>query len=180
MRKVTVILMLSWFLALFTQAGTNEIGYSYFVNETFTGATAWPNAWSDAQLNTGSSINFNTSGQVTLSGSGSGDRGGRILFPSSNTATTVYVDFDFFIANATVGKQNALGITLTDALNNNILSVYLCGNDAKFHYWNIEKDSVTFTQQTMLDYFNRASTDLNVTNTRNVGSRLDLAFQTGV
>ena len=153
---------------------------SYFCEQYFTNSVAYPTNWADATSligsnNAGVSWTSPASNQINVAGSGSGTRGRSISFPTSGTESMVYVDFDFFVTASMIGSRNALGILLHDNSGNNILSLYSCGSDAKWHYWNIEKDSTTFAGGS----FNRASTSVTVTNTRNFGSQLDFAYATG-
>ncbi|MFA5046098.1 MAG: T9SS type A sorting domain-containing protein [Paludibacter sp.] len=179
MKKITRLLAL--FIALFCTSVMYAAQVpSYIVNETFTGATAYPTGWADATTLVGSNnagVNWTTpvADQLSLIASGSGTRGRSISFPTSGAGTTVYIDFDWFITSSMIGNRNALALILHDNVGVNIFSLYVCGSDAKFHYWNIEKDSTSFIGNS----FNRASTSTTITDSRNLGSQLNFGYSTG-
>lgn len=181
MKKITLLLAgIFILLSSGLRAGSAATIPSYFVEQYFTGAVAYPSGWADATTlvgsnNAGVSWSSPAANQLNVAGSGAGTRGRSISFPTSGTETTVYVDIDFFVTSAMIGTRNALGIILHDNAGANILSLYSCGSDAKWHYWNIEKDSSTFVTSS----FNRASTSVTVTNTRNAASALTLGYATG-
>jgi hypothetical protein len=182
MKKITFLLIFSLlgFFGVLNAAG-NESVPEYIVNETFTGATAYPSGWADATTliganNAGVSWTTPAADQLNVAGSGTGTRGRTIGFPTSGSESKVYVDMNFFVTSSTIGNRNALGIILHDNAGSNILSLYACGNAGKWYYWNNEKDSVTFTGSS----FTRAGADNTITNTRNSGSIIELGYATGV
>lgn len=182
MKKLTFFLILSifGFVGALNAAG-NESVPEYIVNETFTGATAYPSGWADATTligtnNAGVSWSTPAADQLNVAGSGTGTRGRTIGFPTSGSESKVYLDMNFFVTSSTIGNRNALGIILHDNAGSNILSLYACGNAGKWYYWNNEKDSVTFTGNS----FTRAGADNTITNTRNIGSIIELGYATGV
>ena len=175
MRKITRLLAL--FVALFLvgiatsfakQQATSVLVPSYIVNETFTGAIAYPTGWAVATTLVGAnngtvSWTVPATDQFNVAGAGTGTRGISMSFPTSGTEPTVYVDFDWLNTTATLGMRNAVGLILHDNAGNNILSLYACGSDAKFHYWNQDLDSAAFIGNS----FNRASA-LTVDNTNSM------------
>lgn len=107
-------------------AQTRHFFPNYFINQTFDGVEAMPAGWSFGSGATayigraGASASFGSPAQgfVTISGSGSGARGGELRFPSTATSqfkdSTVWVvEFDW-TANAVGlnGMQAATGVTL--------------------------------------------------------------------
>lgn len=185
MKKTTFFIFLSLFCFMsVVNAKQNELIPQYIVNEAFTGATAYPDGWADATAIFASNnavISWTSPGadQLNLAATGSGTRGRSIVFPTSGTETKVFVDMDFMVTSAALGNKNAFGLALHDNAGLNILSLYACGNDAKWHYWNIESDSITFLND-QWGTFNRAGADLAIVNGRNVGSTIELAYATNV
>ena len=184
MRKITLLLATFIFCFLYTghvNAASKTSIPNYFVEQYFTGSVAYPSGWADATSLVGSnnatvSWTSPASNQLSMAGSGSGTRGRSISFPTSGTETTVYVDFDMFITSSFVAHKNAFAMLLHDNAGNNILSLYACGNDGKFHYWNTQKDSIAFIGGS----FNRAGNDVTICNNRNAGSQIDIPYATGV
>ena len=185
MKKTTFFISLCLFCFMsVANAKQTETVPQYIVNEMFTGATAYPDGWADA---TGSfptnnaTISWTSPGadQLNLAASGSGTRGRTIAFPTSGAETKVFLDMNFMVTSAVLGNKNAFGIVLHDNAGLNILSLYACGDDAKWHYWNIESDSTTFLNDTW-GTFNRAGADLAIVNGRNAGSTIELAYATNV
>lgn len=163
---VTAIMSLGTALA---QTGT--FFPNYFINQTFDGVEAMPAGWSFGSGNSaymgraGASATFGSPAQgfVTISGSGSGARGGELRFPSTTTSqfkdSTVWViEFDW-TANAIGlnGWQAATAVTLLGPnsvnLNNNttfwaasIFEFYVYSATGKIHFTNLDpigKDSAT-------------------------------------
>ncbi|MDD4970380.1 MAG: T9SS type A sorting domain-containing protein [Paludibacter sp.] len=187
MKKITLLLIatvaLCW--ANSASAGSNTLVPTYFVNESFTGATTYPTGWSvGTALYAGSgAISWTSpaSDQLSSSGSGTGNRGYTINFPGSGTETTVYLNFDWFITAQSIGQRNATGLLLhgsgaTTTDPQNIICLYNCGSGGFFYLNNLQKDSTTFLTG---GNFNRA-TNISIagTSTRNSGCNTNLALAT--
>jgi hypothetical protein len=151
------------------QAGT--FYPNYFINQSFDGVEAMPAGWSFGSGNTaymgraGASASFGSPAQgfVTISGSGSGARGGELRFPSTATSqfkdSTVWVVEFEWTANAVAlnGIHAATAVTLlgpnsVNLANNttfwaaSIFEFYVFNSTGRIHYSNLDpigKDSVT-------------------------------------
>ncbi|MFT3753253.1 MAG: hypothetical protein QM800_10395 [Paludibacter sp.] len=140
--KKTFTLLIGVVLAAFMSLGSafaqpGTFFPNYFINQTFNGVEAMPTGWSFGSGNSaymgrgGSGASFGSPAQgfVTISGSGSGARGGELRFPSTTTSafkdSTVWVvEFDW-TAN-TVGMNGMQGATAVTLLGPN--SVNLANN----------------------------------------------------
>jgi len=152
-------------------AKTSSFFPNYFINQNFDGVEAWPAGWSLGTGTTaymgraGTTASFGSPAQgfVTISGSGSGARGGELRFPSTATSqfrdSTVWVIEFEWTANAVGlnGMSAATAVTLLGpnsvSLNNNtnfwaasIFEFYVYNATGKIHYSNLDpigRDSVT-------------------------------------
>jgi len=157
---------------------------NYFVNESFTGAAAYPTGWSagTALYAANAGVTWTApADQLNVAGSGSGNRGLTINYPTSGTETSVYVSFDWIINSQTVAQKNAIGLTLhgsaaTTTDPKNILGLYNCGSGGFFYCWNLEKDSATFT--TGGGFARASAVSVAGTSTRNAGSNTNFALTT--
>jgi hypothetical protein len=117
----------------------------YIVNENFNGWFAWPSGWSQAVTGGGG---VTIADSIRYSGSGSGNRGADVIFPFYTDSTTVHVNFDLYVASATVARNNAFALFLSGtnsgtigastAFTDLIAGVYLAGTSKKFHVWNMD------------------------------------------
>ncbi len=200
MRRITLFFIASVALlwASSASAGTNTLVPTYFVNQDFSGLTsATPSSGSPANwtwnltsttinlYSANGGINYSTPStqQMNVTGSGSGNRGLTVSFPTSGTEPSVYVNFDWLITSQVIGQKNAIGLFLhgsgaTVADPQNILCLYNCGSGGYFYCWNLQKDSTTFITNAS---FNRASaTSAALTSTRNAGCMTTMPLTTGV
>ncbi|MFT3751798.1 MAG: hypothetical protein QM800_02615 [Paludibacter sp.] len=151
------------FIAVVLMAVSNTkvlFAQSYYkvhhINESFTGLggttlpTNWATVASTAALyaRSGGVNTDNTNLKVT--GSGSGNRGIDVSFPSPAIADSVsnvwFVEFDWKCDKVVMGPKNAFGLVFSGSTNNknlraanwyvaSIFGLYLTG-DGYFHYWN--------------------------------------------
>lgn len=140
------LVTLFWGLALaISFVSAQSYWDKYIVNENFTGWFAWPSGWSQAVTGGGAVA---IADSIRYYGSGSGNRGADMVFPFYTDSSTVYVNFDLFIASATVARNNAFALFLSGtnsgaiststAFNDLITGVYLAGTSKKFHVWNMD------------------------------------------
>jgi autotransporter-associated beta strand protein len=143
-----------------------------------------------------------TDGMLTISGSGGGNRGAEIIFPTPQTNPNmsgheiIYMEFDWIINNAVVAAKNALGLVFMD--NDHVVSspkpifgIYLAGTDGFFHYWNLDVQGpeiaatpgtyygAVFTAGNQGGGFRRQGNDATETNTINESTRTSIAYTVG-
>jgi len=196
MKRITflMVMLLSVLLSIHLSAGTKAQIPSYFVNTDFTGAAAYPTGtitnpgtWSAGTALYGGSASISwtspASNQLNESASaGGGNRGLTHNFTSSGTEALVYVDFDWYITSWTIGQRNAFGLTLDDNGSTTgtpltILCLYATGSDGKFHYANLDTDTIAFSTG---GTFNRASAvSVANTNSMNYQTLIDFPIATG-
>ena len=154
---------------------------TYFVNQDFTGAASLPTGWSTAadpnfSLFANAATNFTTpANQLNLTGSGSGNRGLKISFPTSGSESIVYLDFDWLLTAQTVNNLNALALYLQDNAGNfsptsDILIIYCSGTDGKIHCQNIDNTTAAFQNVTASGSFLKSGTSAALCNTANAST----------
>ncbi len=183
MKKITLLFfgVFMFFMTSQLNASAKAQIPSYFVEQYFTGVSAYPVGWGAGTALWGgnAAINWTTPApnQLNFSGSGSGTRGFTVNYPTSGTEANVFMDFDFFITAAVLGQRNAWGLMIDDSNNQLVYCIYAAGNDGKFHVWNQNKDTAAFVGGS----FNKASAvDIAGTNKMNETTRVNLTYATGV
>ncbi len=177
MRKITLLLVI---MTVFWTANIySETVKTYFVNQDFTGVAAHPAGWSsgtDANFSLFGSgaFNYNTpSDRLNLTGGGTGNRGIKVTFPTSGSESLVYLDFDWIITGATVGRLNALGLYLQDNVaasfttTGDVLILYCSGTDGKIHCQNIDNMNAVFQNNSASGSFLKAGTSDALCNSAN-------------
>ncbi len=188
MKRITFLLLLAAsFFATNVLAKSDVLIPTYFVNQDFTGAVAYPTGtttnpgtWSAGTALWGASAGVSwtapAANQLNIAGSGSGTRGITINYTSSGTESTVYMDYDFLYTSAYIGQKNAWGMMIDDASGNLVFCLYTCGNDGKFHVWNQDNTTAAFIGGS----FNKASSvNIAGTNELNLSTQVNLPLVTG-
>lgn len=179
MKKLKLIFLIAMAIFFVAQSKATQVP-NYIVNQDFTGLAAYPSGWSTAStaLYAASGAATIANNNLTISGSsGSGGRGLTVNFPTSGSEPTVYLDFDWTITSAVTGQRNALGMMINDANGKPVLCLYAAGSDAKFHYWNQNKDTVAF----IAGSFNKASgTSITGTNILNITTAINFTYAIGI
>jgi autotransporter-associated beta strand protein len=129
----------------------------YHIHEDFSG-NALPSGWTTNSTNSSSQTTNVYGGagsttwadeMLTISGSGGGNRGMEIFFPTPQSNPemdghkVINMELDWTINAAEVGAKNALGLVFMDANRTKdtplpIFGLYLAGTDGFFHYWNLD------------------------------------------
>lgn len=105
------------------------------INETFSGdTTALPDGWTAAKYtkylasalnNSSAAFSVNTDSHVlSVSGSGSGDRGAAVTIPTSGKAEVIDVNFDWTSGNPGTEANKMVELNMQDSLGNSILYFY--------------------------------------------------------
>ena len=134
---------------------------SYFIDETFDGLETFPENWSArtggdaANIYSRNASSVVANGVITTSGSGGGNRGNDITFPSpifnledADDIHTWYLDFEWKVDAAALGPRNSLGLIVSGSSSLNvgndnswyaasIFGIYAFG-DGFLHYWNMD------------------------------------------
>jgi autotransporter-associated beta strand protein len=141
-------------------------------------------------------------GMLTISGSGGGNRGAEIIFPTPQSNPemagheVIYIEFDWIINSAAVTAKNALGLVFMDSAHvvsspKPIFGIYLAGTDGFFHYWNLDVQGpeiadapgtyygAVFTAGNQGGGFRRQGNDATETNTINASTLTSVAYTAG-
>lgn len=168
------------------------------IKQSFTGWTALPAGWSSNVISGGGVV---AGDSIRFTGAGSGGRGGDLVIPNKRDSAVIYVNFDLFIASATVARNNAFGLflsgsTAAGASTNmgtatyhagTIASLFLGGTDKKIHLWNmdVKGPAPTSKPDTIVpafftgNAFGRPGTTNAICDSINLSTRTNVVYNTG-
>jgi hypothetical protein len=184
----------------------------YHIHEDFSGNAlpSKPSAWTINNTNSSSQTSNVYGGagaatwaeeMLTISGSGGGNRGMEIFFPTPqsnpemNGYDVIYMEFDWTINKASVTDRASLGLVFMDKDRTKdtplpIFGIYLAGTDGFFHYWNMDTEGPeTSTSGTYYGPvyttgnggggFRRQGNSADETNAINQSTRTSVAYTVG-
>lgn len=214
--KKSFTLLLTMFLVfgVWSIANAQPEGYykKHHINQNFDGLEALPAEWSSVNGTTaifgrgGSSSVID--GVLKTAGSGGGNRGVEILFPTPQTNTAIgtsetwFVELDWVVNGGNAGAKNAITLifsgTGSQNVNNGtqwyadgIFGLYIMG-DGFIHYWNMDNQGpLNETTEDPNDYYGpafvsgqypayyRANADATVAETINAATKTAVTYTAG-